>query len=85
MTYKTVRIIYGNSLKHRIANYLHKRGGFKIVYNVPIIRGDEQIGEVATMTGSNKALWLMGHLFKAEEEIEMFALAKDGHRAFELI
>lgn len=83
--YKTVRFIYGMSLRNRIADFLHRHGLIRIVYSVPIVNVDgNKIGEVATCKGGKKALWLVSVLFKQEENVQMFALSNDGQKVFEV-
>lgn len=71
--YKTVKVFYGRGLKNRLADYLHRHGKIRIIYSVPIIRGEDNVGEVATIVGSKMALWVIGKLFE-QEGVEMFAI-----------
>jgi hypothetical protein len=73
----TVEVKYGMSIKHKVAYFMHRRGLFRVAYEVPIVNDQcERIGGVYTLAGNKAAVWLMSKLFKSKRVVQPFSLAK---------
>jgi len=74
---KTVTVLFGDTLKHRIAGLMRKLGLIRVIYQRPVFGDDyNEIGAICTLKGNQAALWLIGVMFKQEEAIQ-FVIPKN--------
>lgn len=63
----TIKVTYGNNVKNRIGDFMHKHGMIRVAYDTPLVdRDGNEIGRVCAIVGTKKALWLMKVLFERE-------------------